>query len=192
MRLAIFLLLMLPCLVAQPQTDVWGRVSPIYNGPQLNSATLTSAQQRAIARLIVKCCESSLDATQGRTLTGIIRCLSFQDAPLAPKQKVLLISGCFHGGSGGGGPIWLVRMAGGVPILLASPEAEFNGWIYSIQPSVSHGYHDLVLGWHMSAEEAILTYFQFDGTSYISVSRAADLCVEGNCRIDSNIPPDPN
>jgi hypothetical protein len=77
-------------------------------------------------------------------------------------------------------------------VLLASPDNDFNGWLYSIQPSISHGYHDLVLGWHMGASDTILTFFQFDGESYNSVSRAENLCDDKGCRIDPNVAQSPN
>jgi hypothetical protein len=186
---AILLLLMLPPLVAQTRPDVWKQVNPDTDGPRLQSARVSKVQQTAIARLILHCCEESFEGTQGTTLANIIQCLDFQEIPLASKQNVLLVSeeglGCFQGGTGGGGPIWLVRLGGDVPILLT--EDDFYGSLYSTQPSMTHGYHDLVLGWHMGAGETILTYFQFNGRSYVSVSRAADLCDGERCRIDPNV-----
>jgi hypothetical protein len=185
MRSAILLLLMLPPLVAQTQPDVWKRVDPRYNGPQLQSATLSNVQQRAIAQLILHCCKEDL----GGTPTDVLRCLNFQEIPLS-KGNILLLNEdgteCANAGTGGGGAMWLVRLDGDVPILLASPQDDFNGWIYSIQPSVSHGYRDLVLGWHMGAGMATLTYFQYNGKSYVSVSRAVNLCDRKGCRIDPN------
>lgn len=67
--------------------------------------------------------------------------------------------------------MWLIRFDGDRPILLASPK-EFSGWLFSVQPSSSHGYSDIVLGWHMSAREANLIYFRFDGNAYHSISTA--------------------
>ena len=70
--------------------------------------------------------------------------------------------------------MWLIRLDGDVPVLLASPEGDFNGWLFSIQSSMSHGYRDLVLGWHMGAGNYGLTYFRFDGKSYVSIGTATD------------------
>jgi hypothetical protein len=173
---------------AQAQPNVWEQVNPNFNRLRLQSATLTKVQQRGLARLILQCCKGSFE--EGSTLADLVQRLIFQKIPLASKQNVLLISdedteGTW--GTGGGGAMWLVRLGGDVPILLASPEDDFNGWLYSIQPSVTHGYHDLVLGWHMSAGETILTYFQFDGRSYVSVSTAANLCDQNGCRIDPRV-----
>jgi len=99
----------------------------------------------------------------------------FEEIPLAANHRVLLVQagrGCARGGQGANGAMWLIRFDGEVPVLLASPEGDFNGWLYSIQPTLSHGYHDLVLGWHMGADNYNLTYFRFDGKSYVVVGRA--------------------
>ena len=57
---------------------------------------------------------------------------------------------------------------------MASPQRGFNGWLYAIQKSASHGYRDIVLGWHMGADEAVLTYFRFDGKSYVAIGSATN------------------
>jgi hypothetical protein len=186
------MLFFLPTLAAQTQPDVWKQVNPVYHGSRLSSATLSEAQQRAIALLILQCCGlPSYDLPESKP-DRLLRCLIFENIPLTPKQQVVLIEEggqCPHGGTGGGGDLWLVRFDGNIPTLLASPEDDFSGWLYSVQPTATHNYYDLVLGWHMGAGEAILTYFQFNGRSYVSVSRAADLCDQNGCRIDVNIAP---
>ena len=183
MRTAILLLLMLPPLVAQTRPDVWKRVDPNPDVGPLPSATVSKVQQRAVARLIQHCCKEALEGAP----TDVLQCLSFQKIPLS-KGNILLINEdgteCANPGTGGGGGMWLVRLDGDVPTLLASPKDDFNGWIYSIQPSVSHGYRDVALGWHMAAGMATLSYFRFNGKSYVSVSRAMDLCDGGECTID--------
>jgi hypothetical protein len=67
--------------------------------------------------------------------------------------------------------MWVIRFDGNTPALLATPK-EFSGWLFSVGPSSSHGYPDIVLGWHMSAAEANLSYFRFDGKSYHSIGTA--------------------
>jgi hypothetical protein len=86
MRSDILLLHMLTPLVAQTQPDVWKQVNPDYPGPRLQSAMVSKAQQRAVARLILYCCEGSFEETQETTLADLIHCLAFQDIPLASKQ----------------------------------------------------------------------------------------------------------
>ena len=68
--------------------------------------------------------------------------------------------------------MWLIRFDGTHPTLLASPQQRFNGWLYSVEPTTGNGYRDIVLGWHMSAFEADLSYFRFDGKSYRNISSA--------------------
>ena len=92
--------------------------------------------------------------------------------------------GCARGGQGSNGAMWVVRFKTKKPVLLATPQKDFNGWLYSIQPSTSHGLRDLVLGWHMSAMETGLSYFRFDGRSYRLIGGAlltAD--ADGNAKI---------
>jgi hypothetical protein len=57
-------------------------------------------------------------------------------------------------------------------LTVASPEGDFGGYLYSVQENTSHGYKDLVLGWHMSARDADLTYFRFDGRTYQLIATA--------------------
>lgn len=184
MRSTLLLLFLLTPLSAHAQENVWQHVSPSYNQPVLETqTTLPIARQLAIARLIQHCCASDLNTQPGSTAADVAQCLTFQAIPLAPKQNVLLVWGCYRAGTGGGGPNWLVRFRGAVPVPLASSNNGFSGWLYSIQPTMTHGYHDLVLGWHMGAFETDLTYFQFNGSTYVPVSKAQDLCNSDQCRI---------
>jgi hypothetical protein len=195
MRTAVLLLFISPSLLAQTQPDLWKNVSPDYRGQRLESATPSNTQLQAIGKLLHGADKTGMWGCEGSDLDDMIQGLMFNEIPLAANHHVLLVQagqGCGRGGQGANGAMWLIRLDGDVPVLLASPEDDFNGWLYSIQPSISHGYHDLVLGWHMGASYAILTYFQFDGKSYNSVSRAADTCDDKGCRIDPNVAPDPN
>jgi hypothetical protein len=103
--------------------------------------------------------------------------LTFEAIPLAPDRKVLLAqagAGCARGGQGANGAMWLIRLEGDVPFLIASPKGGFNGWLYAIQPSASFGYRDIVLGWHMGADQAVLNYFRFNGRSYVAIGNATN------------------
>ena len=62
--------------------------------------------------------------------------------------------------------MWLIRFDGETPALIATPKGGFSGWIYSIEPTTNKGYHDLILGWHMGADQGGLNYFRFNGKSY--------------------------
>ncbi|HEX8816797.1 MAG TPA: hypothetical protein VF753_14965 [Terriglobales bacterium] len=152
--------------MAHSQTDVWKGVE-VHPGAELERISVTKTQFDAIKRAI------SADGTgswpcdpSGEDWT---HALIFEDLPVSSSQKALLVQtgpGCARGGQGANGAMWVIRFDGDKPMLLATPKREFNGWVYSIQPSVSHGLRDLVLGWHMSAMETGLSYFQFDGTLY--------------------------
>ena len=48
--------------------------------------------------------------------------------------------------------MWLIRLDGPKPVLLATPEA-FSGWLFAVLTAMSHGYPDIVTGWHMGAAE---------------------------------------
>jgi hypothetical protein len=94
---------------------------------------------------------------------------------VASDQNFLLVeagSGCARGAQGSNGSMWLLRFEGTKPVLLASPSEHFEGWLYSVQKTASHGYPDIILGWHMSAAEQILSYFRFDGKLYHQIAGA--------------------
>jgi hypothetical protein len=177
MRTAILLLFILPSLLAQTQPDFWKQVNPEYNGPRLETVTPSDTLLQAIGKLLHQTDKTGVWGCEGSDLDDMIRGLMFEEIPLAQNRRVLLVqagAGCARGGQGANGAMWLIRLDGDVPVLLASPEGDFSGWLYSIQPSVSHGYHDLVLGWHMGAGSYGLTYFRFNGKSYVSIGTATD------------------
>jgi len=102
--------------------------------------------------------------------------LRYSIIPVTTGREVWLVEageGCARGGQGSNGAMWLVRFDGGKPVLLASPEGDFGGYFRSIQETTSHGYKDIVLGWHMSASQTDLTYFRFDGQFYRLIARAS-------------------
>jgi hypothetical protein len=80
--------------------------------------------------------------------------------------------GCARAGQGSNGAMWLIRFDGETPVLIATPKGGFNGWIYSIEPTTTKGYHDIILGWHMSVDQGGLNYFRYDGQSYRAVGSA--------------------
>jgi hypothetical protein len=171
MRAALLLLFILPSPVAQTRPDIWKQVDPYYDGPRLQSAALNKIKRQAVLQFVMKYYSSSSDSTPESKPDELLNNLTFEEIPLAPNQHVVLVIAP-HEGTGGGGEMWLVRFDGDKPALLASPENDFFGWIYSIQPSMSHGYHDLVLGWHMAVDNYNLTYFRFDGKTYAAIGRA--------------------
>jgi hypothetical protein len=104
--------------------------------------------------------------------------LKFEELPVSATEKIVLVeagNGCARGGQGSNGAMWVIRFQGDKFSFLATPEQQFNGWLYSIQETTSHGFRDLVLGWHMSAGETDLSYFRFDGTCYQLIGAATNL-----------------
>lgn len=179
MRSTIVVLLLSSCLAAQQQPDIWSRVDPNYNGTRLKYVTPSNAKLLSIAKLLHNSVESGRDMwmCEGADLDVMIKGLIFEEIPLAPGKDVLLAEagrGCARGGQGANGAMWIISFDGDTPHLLASPLNDFNGWLFSIQPSTSFGFRDIVLGWHAGAGNDGLTYFRFDGKTYNAIGRASD------------------
>jgi hypothetical protein len=178
MRLAMALLLMFVALVAQAQSDIWKQVNPNYDGPRLQSVQPSGLRLKAIAAMLRQNVNQDNWGCEGSDLDAMIDGLSFEEIPLAPGREVLLAQagpGCGRGGQGANGEMWLIQFDGDRPVLLASPGAGFEGWLFAIQPTASNGYKDVILGWHMSADDYGLTYFRFDGKSYAVIGHAEDV-----------------
>lgn len=171
------------------QADLWSHVSTQPSSRQLQPTTLSDGQLRSFASLLRKQKPDDVWECDPSEIDDLMKGLRFEAIPLSEKQNMVLVeagSGCARGGQGANGAMWLVRFDGTdgtTPTLLATPK-EFSGWIFSIQPSMSHSYPDIVLGWHMSAGEASLSYSRFDGKSYHCIGTASLLSDDqGNERI---------
>jgi hypothetical protein len=179
-----FLLAIIPV-----QADVWQHVSTSPIATQLQRVTVSKAQFDAIRNALTAGGGSgwqSCDVADGAEADWT-QALIFEELPVSATEKVMLVEagpGCARGGQGANGAMWVLRFEGAKPVLLATPQHRFNGWLYSIQPTPSHGLPDLVLGWHMSARETGLSYFQFDGASYRLIGMATLLAdADGNAKI---------
>ncbi len=135
------------------------------------AATLSGSQRKAVLQAIhshmkldgLEQCDE--EEPNGEWLEKI----TFETIAVTQRRQVILAEsgiGCARGGQGANGAMWVVALDGPKPVLLATPQNGFDGWLYSVQPSQSHGYHDVVLGWHWSAFETGFSYFRFDGSSY--------------------------
>jgi len=161
-----FLLAIIPA-----QADVWQHVSTSPSATQLQRVTVSKAQFDAIRNALTAGGGSgwqSCDVADGAEADWT-QALIFEELPVSTTENVMLVEagpGCARGGQGANGAMWVVRLEGAKPVLLATPRQSFNGWLYSIQPTTSHGLRDLVLGWHVSSRETGLSYFRFNGTSY--------------------------
>lgn len=178
MRLTSLITLVFCASVAFAQADLWSRVSTQRDIHRIQPATLSTGQLESFARLLRKQKPDDLWDCESSQMDELIKGLTFETIPISENRQMLLAeagSGCARGGQGANGAMWLIRFEGpdgATPILLATPK-EFSGWLYSVQPAMSHGYPDIVLGWHMSAAEAALSYFRFDGKSYHLLSTAS-------------------
>jgi hypothetical protein len=160
---------------ALAQADLWSHVSAQSSSRYLQSATVSDAQLKSFGNLLRKLKPDDIWQCDASEIDDVIKGLRFESIPMPDKRNVVLAeapSGCARGGQGANGAMWVIRFDGDKPILLATPK-DFNGWLFSIQPSPNHGYPDIVLGWHMSAGEAGLSYFRFDGKSYRCVGNAS-------------------
>ncbi len=175
MRTMTIAVLMIVVANVHAQSNVWKSVGSEIALPRLQVVTPSDAQLNAIAAMLRHADQDDIWACEGDARKEMIQGLTYEAIPLTPGGKVLLVqagAGCARGGQGSNGAMWLIRFEGEKPVLMASPKGGFNGWLYSIQPTTSHGYRDIVLGWHMSAFEAGLTYFRFDGKSYAAIGSA--------------------
>lgn len=169
MRLGSILAAGLCALSAATQTGLWERVSTIYHRPETPEAMLTETQRAAVSRVMKAPGEFGGWECGTDEVEGVIKDSRYEWIPVTDGQDVLLVesgAGCARGGQGANGAMWLIWMKGASATLIASPKDGFNGWLYSVQSPGSHGMRDVVLGWHMGAREAGLSYFRFDGKTY--------------------------
>ena len=160
--------------LALAQSDLWQHVRTHPTPPHVENIVISQDEQQSIAALLKRdsmVWTCNFDDPAGEWLKG----LRLEPFPLSLRHKVVLVEagpGCARGGQGANGAMWLIRLDDDKPTLLAGPSQQFNGWVYSVQPTSSGGYKDVVLGWHISAQEASLSYFRFDGKRYKLVSGA--------------------
>jgi len=173
--LAILLALLCPAGYCPQQDDIWQHVIVKTRLVQLRNITPSSKQlaivQKALAARVQL---DNWPCAEGGEPDWVEKVI-FEDLPISPTEPAMLVEagmGCARGGQGANGAMWVVQFKGNKLSFLATPEQKFNGWLYSIQPTTSHGLRDLVLGWHMSAGQSNLYYFRYDGKSYRLLGRA--------------------
>jgi hypothetical protein len=174
MRLAFACSLLISASTVLAQANIWSHIDP-ESRSHLEPANLSDAQEEGVTRLLKLHANLLGWDCEGPELNEMIKGITFESIPLSAAMKVVLAqapSGCARGGQGANGAMWMIRLDGATPTLLATPK-EFSGWLFSIQPTLSHGYPDIILGWHMSGAEAGLSYMRFDGNLYRSVGNAS-------------------
>jgi hypothetical protein len=183
MRFAAVVVLAISASAALAQPDLWSHVKPHFDTPQLSAAAVSDSRRAAIHRLIREHRKTIGWECGGDQLDAMLKGLTFESILLSPEHEVLLVetgAGCARGGQGSNGAMWLVRFDGDAPVLMATPKDGFNGWIFSIQPSTSHGFRDIILGWSMGAAEGNLNYLRFDGKSYQCIGSATYTTDDGD------------
>jgi hypothetical protein len=178
MRPALIVVLVYSLLSFPAQTDLWKKVGH-YDPMQhlkiyvASPAELVRVKKALVARVLLDnwpCAEEDDTEWTGN--------LKFEELPVFVTQKIVLVeagTGCARGGQGSNGAMGVIRFQGDKFSFLATPEQQFNGWLYSIQQTTSHGFRDVVLGWHMGGGETGLSYFRFDGTCYQRIGAATQL-----------------
>ena len=173
MRMILTALFLSVAVTGRAQSKLWRDVPIPGNVPVLKPVQLTDAQFTSFASML------RTRVTHGEWgCTGPVSRLrddlKFESIPLSPRHDVVLIEAgeCARGTQGANGAMWLVQLRPRDVVFLAGPDDRFAGWLYSIEAEASHGYHDLVVGWHMGGAEQDLSYFRFDGKRYRRISVA--------------------
>jgi len=191
MKVALLIAIGLCSQSVEAQASLWKGVPTGYPFPRLQPVEPSDSQRRAIAEPLKARMAASDGWCAADPSDDWLTNLRYHIIPVVAGREVWLVeagAGCARGGQGSNGAMWLIRFDGGKPTLLASPEGNFGGYLYSIQETTSRGYKDLVLGWHMSARDADLSYFRFDGRTYQLIATATiEFDNSGVGRIDPDV-----
>jgi hypothetical protein len=180
MRPALVLILVYSLLSFPVQSDLWQKVGG-YNPVHLKIYAVSPAELVRVKKALAARVELDNWPCAEEEDTGWTENLRFEELPVSETEKIVLVeagTGCARGGQGSNGAMWVIRFQGDKFSFLATPEQKFNGWLYSIQETTSHGFRDVVLGWHMGGGETDLSYFRFDGTCYQLIGAAKQLTDE--------------
>ena len=155
--------------------NLWRGVGTYQGVTSRDDRDLSDAQVEAIIKKLKT--EKEISQCEGfESADSVLGQLQFQRIGLSSDNtdQVLVEAGpgCLRGAQGSNGAMWIVELRRGRVIILASPAADFEGYVYSVPAASSKGYRDIVVGWHLSAVEAGLVYFRFDGTQYRKLSQA--------------------
>ncbi len=159
------------------QHELWQHVRGYTATKHIQQIKISEREREIIIKLLKS--REGVDGWGCNTVDPVgnwLKDLRFERLPLSEAHAVILVEagvGCARGGQGANGAMWVVQFDdAGNPVLLASPEKEFNGWIFSVLSTASNGYKDIVLGWHMGGPETPLKYFRFDGKLYEQIGSA--------------------
>ncbi len=100
--------------------------------------------------------------------------LAYNSLNLGPHHTTLVQvnASCARSAQGANGAMWIVDDAH-TSVLLA---ATLEGWFDGVQPTRSHGLHDVTVGWHMSCCSYGLVLYRFNGKAYRDVAEVEVAC----------------
>lgn len=170
---------------------LWRTVSATAPVTQLSASQLSPGQIEDVQALLLNRTEADgWGCEDDVPPNDWLKDLTYFEISLAPKVRTLFIQAghaCGHTDHDVNGAMWILRpptTANGDLTLIATPEDSFNGALYSIQPTASHGYPDLVVTWVVNPTESDLTYFRYDGRRYQAIGIAKRLTETGTPRIE--------
>jgi hypothetical protein len=178
MRSALIVVLVYSLLSFPGQTDLWKKVGHYDPMQRLKIYAHSPAQLVRVKKALVARVRLDNWPCAVEDDTEWTENLKFEELPVSVTEKIVLVeagTGCARGGQGSNGAMWIIRFQGEKFSFLATPQQQFSGWLYSIQRTTSHGFRDLVLGWHMGGGETGLSYFRFDGACYQRIGAATQL-----------------
>lgn len=166
------------CSMTSAQQVPWTKATLETLTKEMPAAHLTKPQRQALEGQIRVAAAYGIWQCNEEDLKELWEGLTFNEIRLRPKAHTVLLTagpGCARGGQGSNGTMWLFEMRGDRAVSLG----QIDGWGPGVLPEVHAGYHDLVTGWHMSAQETDLTYYRFDGKSYQAIDHAVAIMGEG-------------
>lgn len=153
---------------------IWPSVGAYRGTTVIDDRDLSDAQIQAITKTL-KAAKEVSKCKDVESADSVLEKLTFERIELSSNHETVLVQagpGCLRGGQGSNGAMWIFQLNRRGVTMLVSPAEDFGGYIYSVQTTASKGYRDIVRGWHLSASEASLAYFRFDGAQYRKLSQA--------------------
>ncbi|HEY5028687.1 MAG TPA: hypothetical protein VIK39_09790 [Candidatus Angelobacter sp.] len=138
---------------------------PNVKAEYLGKAHVSPQERRAILSLVFAGNAPSTCVSSERTLAQEIDSIRIARASLAPGERDLLVQASDNCNCGGTGncAFWILReRPGGFDTLLAADMVQ----TFSVEPSSSNGYKNVMTSAHGSASYSDLALYQFDGKRY--------------------------
>src|SRR5215469_1023933 len=171
--LAISIYFVRPCLGQTPAKDFhWDSNKVEKNWEQINQAKDLSARERdALIKAVaaqLRPSMSDLNIESEQQLRDFAARTQIKVVDLGGRGKRQVLAQAvdpfgFFCSPTGNCEVWIFRWVGDKYSVILTRGAVQN---FTIQPTITKGFHDIVLGQHGSATEQGLTLFRFDGSAY--------------------------